>query len=201
MGLVMERNIPPGGTVFETERLIIRTARADDVPIYFALWTNPTIMKNMGFPQGLLITREEITAKIEEQEARGEYGRLLIAELKSTGQAIGECKLYLPDEEGVSETDVKLLPQFWGHKYGVEVKQGLVDYLFTRTDCTAVQGTPNVANIPSIKMQEAVGAVRVDERVYEFPEGQQEDRCPVHYYVYRVFRPTWAQRRLETSED
>ena len=79
-------------------------------------------------------------------------------------------------------------------KYGVEVKQGLVDYLFTHTDCAAVQGTPNVANVASIKMQEAVGAVRVDERVYEFPEGEREDRCSVHHYVYRVFRPVWEQR-------
>jgi RimJ/RimL family protein N-acetyltransferase len=194
----MERIIPPGGTVFETERLIIRTSGVEDVPVHFALWTNPDIMKNMGFPKGIAITQVELAAKIEGQEARGEYGRILVAELKSTGETIGECKLYLPNDEGISETDVKLLPQFWGHKYGVEVKQGLVDYLFTHTDCDAVQGTPNVANIASIKMQEAVGAVRVDERVYEFPEGEREDRCSVHHYVYRVFRSVWEQRRNES---
>ncbi len=196
----MERIVPPGGTVFETERLTIRTSRVDDAAVHFALWTNPDIMKNMGFPKGLPVTQEELAAKIEGHEAKGEYGRLLVAELKSTHQVIGECKLYLPNDEGISETDVKLLPQFWGHKYGVEVKQGLVDYLFTHTDCTAVQGTPNVANIASIKMQEAVGAVRVAERVYEFREERQENTCPVHHYVYRVFRADWEQRRLETNE-
>lgn len=190
----MEREIPPGGTVFETERLIIRTSSVEDVPVHFALWTNPDIMKNMGFPKGIAITRAELATKIEGQEARGAYGRMLVAELKSTGETIGECKLYLPNEEGISETDVKLLPQYWGHKYGVEVKQGLVDYLFSHTDCDAVQGTPNVANIASIKMQEAVGAVRVDERVYELPEGERKDRCSVHHYVYRVFRSVWEQR-------
>lgn len=184
------RKVPPGGIVFETGRLVIRAARLEDVPVYLALWTNPAIMKNMGFPYGLQITPEEIAAKIEEQ-GETEYGRLLVAELKSTQQVIGECKLYLPNDEGISETDVKLLPQFWGHKYGVEVKQGLVDYLFTHTSCTAVQGTPNVANIASIKMQEAVGAVRVAERVHQFPKGRREDTCPVHHYVYRVFRSYW----------
>ncbi len=169
------------------------------MPIYLALWTNPAIMKNMGFPNGLKITAEEIAAKIGEQ-GEVEYGRYLVAELKSTHQAIGECKLYLPNDEGISETDVKLLPQFWGHKYGVEVKQGLVDYLFTHTDCTAVQGTPNVANVASIKMQEAVGAVRVAERVYEFREERRENTCPVHHYVYRVFRADWERRRLKAHE-
>ncbi|MCB9418896.1 MAG: GNAT family N-acetyltransferase [Ardenticatenaceae bacterium] len=189
----MGRIIPPGGTVFETKRLIVRAAQVGDVPVYFALWTNPDIMKNMGFPHGLPITREEIAAKIGGQ-GEAEYGRLLVAELKSTGQVIGECKLYLPNDEGISETDVKLLPRFWGHKYGVEIKQGLVDYLFTNTKCTAVQGTPNVANIASIKMQEAVGAVRIAERVYEFSEDRREGTCPVHHHVYQVFRAVWQQK-------
>lgn len=186
--------IPPGGIIFETSRLIIRTARVEDAPVYFALWTNSAIMKNMGFPDGLLISQEEIAAKIEEQGGM-EYGRLLVAVLKITRQVIGECKLYLPNDEGISETDVKLLPQFWGRKYGVEVKQGLVDYLFANTDCTAVQGTPNVANIASIKMQEAVGAVRVAERVYEFPEDRQEETCSVHHYIYHVSRTDWLKRQ------
>jgi RimJ/RimL family protein N-acetyltransferase len=196
----MKHKIAPGGTVFETHRLIIRAARGDDVPVYLALWTNPAIMKNMGFPNGLKITAEEMAAKIGEQGEEA-YGRLLVAELKSTQQVIGECKLYLPNDEGISETDVKLLPQFWGHKYGVEVKQGLVDHLFTHTDCAAVQGTPNVANIPSIKMQEAVGAVRIAEHIYEFSEDRRgPDTCPVHHYVYRVFRSNWEQRRLKVHE-
>ena len=38
--------------------------------------------------------------------------------------------LETPDEEGLSTTDVKLLPEFWGNKYGVEIKRALLDYLF-----------------------------------------------------------------------
>jgi RimJ/RimL family protein N-acetyltransferase len=44
------RKVPPGGIVFETGRLVIRAARLEDVPVYLALWTNPAIMKYMGFP-------------------------------------------------------------------------------------------------------------------------------------------------------
>lgn len=177
---------------------MVRTSRVDDAAVHRALWTNPDIMKNMGFPYGIKITHDEMVAKIAAQSG-SEFGRMLVAELKETGEVIGECKLILPNDEGISETDVKLLPQFWGHKYGVEIKQGLVDYLFMHTDCDAVQGTPNVANIASIKMQEAVGAVCVAERVYEFPEERRADTCPVHHYVYRVFRSVWAQKRPNLS--
>lgn len=190
----MGRQIPAGGMVFETTRLIIRTGCEADAGMYYALWTNPRVMTNVGFPQGLQITRAEITAKIAEQ-GETEFGRLLVVALKATGQTIGECKLYLPDEEGIAKTDVKLLPQFWGNKYGVEVKQGLVDYLFSHTNCTAVQADPNVNNIASIKMQEAVGGVRVAEGVHEFPKKMRDYTHPVTYCVYRVFREDWEPKQ------
>ncbi len=102
----------------------------------------------------------------------------------------------LPDEDGISETDVKLLPDHWGNKYGVEVKRGLVAHLFAHTNCRAVQATPNVNNIASIKMQEAVGGVREGEAVYEFPDSMRAFTTPVHHYIYRVYRSTWEDRQV-----
>jgi len=101
----------------------------------------------------------------------------------------------LPDQEGISRTDVKLLPVCWGHKYGVEIKQALVDYLFLHTSCETVEGTPNVENIASIKMQEAVGAVRVGEDTFQFPQAKAAVTAPIHHYIYHVTRSTWARRR------
>ena len=103
--------------------------------------------------------------------------------------------MILPDEAGISRTDVKLCPEFWGHKYGVEINQALVNYLFSHTDCKAVEGTPNVNNIASIKMQEAVGAIRVGEETYHFPESRADNTAPVHHYIYQVTRVTWEERR------
>jgi RimJ/RimL family protein N-acetyltransferase len=190
----MSSKIPAGGAVFETPRLIIRTVQPADVAMYYELWTSPQVMTNVGFPQGLRITKEEIAAKIAEQ-GETEFGRLLVVTQKSSGEAMGECKMYLPNEEGIASTDVKLLPRFWGNKYGVEVKQGLVDYLFTHTDCTAVKADPNVKNIASIKMQEAVGGVRVGEVVHEFPEHMRDFTHTVHSFVYHVCRADWEKKR------
>ena len=79
-----------------------------------------------------------------------------------------------PNAEGIVETDIKLLPAHWGNKYGVEIKRGLVDHLFTHTDCKAVEATPNVNNAASIKMQEAVGGARMSENVHHFPESMRD---------------------------
>jgi len=117
----------------------------------------------------------------------------LVVNLRESGCAIGECKLGWPNDEGISTTNVKLLPVYWGHKYGVEIKQALLDYLFTHTPCMVVEATPNVKNIASIKMQEAVGGERVGEITFQAPESRRSFRTPVHAYIYQVTRETWER--------
>lgn len=180
--------------IIETERLAVRTAGIADVELFLNLWTDPRVMKNVGFPNGLRITREEIETRLA-SNARQERDQLLVIFLKPTGEFIGECAIHPPNEKGIASTDVKLLPQYWGYKYGIEIKQGLLDHLFTHTDCIAVEATPNVGNVASIRMQEAVGGVRVGEEVFRFPESMRVYTTPVHCYVYHVMRETWAAGR------
>jgi RimJ/RimL family protein N-acetyltransferase len=179
--------------VFETKRITVRLATVEDIEIFYRLWTDPQIMSNVGYPNGLPIHREDIKCQISEGGI-SEFQQLLIVAIKSTGQTIGECKLHWPDRDDIATTDVKLLPEFWGSKYGVEVKHGLLDYLFTHTECLAVDASPNVGNIASIKMQEAVGGVCVGESIYEFPESKREYTTPVHHYIYRVTRENWQKQ-------
>jgi RimJ/RimL family protein N-acetyltransferase len=169
---------------------VIRTATEQDVDLLYELWTDPRVMANVGFPHGLRITRRQIEQQLQEP-FESEFERVLMVELKAGGQALGQCIMHAPNQAGIAETDIKLLPAFWGHKYGVEIKRGLITHLFTHTACTAVEATPNVGNVASIKMQEAVGGVRVGEEVYEFPESMRDYTVPVHHYIYRVYRRDW----------
>lgn len=176
--------------VFDTVRLTVRLATAADADFFYQLWTNPQVMVYVGFPQGLPITRAEIQDRLA-AAGTSVFDRLLVIDLQSTRQTIGECFMHAPNAEGIASTDVKLLPAFWGHQYGVEVKRGLLDYIFTHTDAIAVEATPNVDNAASIKMQEAVGGKRVGESVYQFPSSMQSYTAPVHSYTYRVTRTDW----------
>jgi RimJ/RimL family protein N-acetyltransferase len=85
----------------------------EDVDLFHALWTNPQVMQNVGFPQGLRMTRSELKKRLLKQ-GRSEFEQLLVVELKANDQAIGECKLSYPDEEGIADPDIKLLPEFLG---------------------------------------------------------------------------------------
>jgi RimJ/RimL family protein N-acetyltransferase len=184
------------GTVFETERLVVRKATGDDVNFYYELWTHPDVMRHVGFPQGLPITKAELRERLVGEPA-SEFDRLLVVEKKATGEAIGECKLAQPDEDGISEPDIKLLPEHWGRGYGSEIWRALVAYQFNHTDCEAVQTTPNVNNPAAIQLYESAGAGRVDERVYHFPEAMQAFTTPVHSYVYRLYRADWRNRAVD----
>jgi ribosomal-protein-alanine N-acetyltransferase len=187
--------------VFETGRLLIRKAETTekDIEFFYGLWTNPRIMIYVGYPQGLKITRKEIQHNIE-KHANSELDSRLVIVLKKSSQIIGECKLGKPDSDGVSITDVKILPEYWGYGYGKEVKKGLVEYLFTHTDCTKIKATPNKNNIASQKMQEAVGAKRTGEGIYHFPENMKDYTTDVPYYVYIVEKKEWEKRQNEQKK-
>ncbi len=189
-------------TVFETERLVIRRAEdaVEDVEHLLALWNDPAVMVNVGFPSGLGITAEKIRAHIH-ANPEGEYDQWLVVVERATGALIGECKLGAPDETGLSGTDVKLRPAFWRRGFGTEIKQGLLDYLFTHTACRAVRATPNKANIASQRMQEAVGGERVGEGVWEPAPEQRAFMTAVPHYIYEVSRRIWQERSSGANED
>jgi RimJ/RimL family protein N-acetyltransferase len=175
---------------FETRRLAVRAAVPGDVSFIVSLWSDARVMRFVGFPDGIPTAAEDVPRRIE----RGrEVDALLIAQLR-TGERIAQCMLGAPDADGVSEPDIKLHPSFWGRGYGRELWATLVDQAFLRTTCTIVRGTPNVANIASIRMQESARMRRVGESVAGFPASMRDFTTPVPHYVYEISRAEWMRR-------
>jgi RimJ/RimL family protein N-acetyltransferase len=175
------------GKLFFTKRLFVRLAIEGDADLYYQLWTDPKVMAMVGFPNGMRVTKIGIQARLTNNSGDG-FGQLLVIGLSQTDESIGEAWLGKVDENKVTEPDVKLLPAFWGHNYGAEVWKGIVNYIFTHSDCQIIKSTPNVQNIASIKMQEAAGGVRVGEGVLHFSESPQGQIESLKYYEYRTTR-------------
>ena len=68
----------------------------------------------------------------------------------------------------MAHTDLKLRPEFWEKGCGIEIKQALVDYLFTHTTCGGVRATSNQMKLASVKIQEAVGGRELVKDVTAF---------------------------------
>ncbi len=178
-----------------TRRLTIRLAMPTDADIDFLhrIWTDPEVMRFVGYPRGLPTNRTKIERQLQ-QPKTSEYDRVLLVQLLETGAIVGECKLGSTNSDGLAETDVKLLPAYWGNGYGREIKQALVDYLFIHSQCRGVRATPNKENAASIRMQETVGAEPVAEGVYRFPDDMKPFTSDVPYIEYVVWRENWRNQ-------
>ena len=70
----------------------------------------------------------------------------------------------------------------------------MIDHLFEQDACRIVQGTPNVANVGSIRMMERCGMSRVGEGRF-VPSGPLKDSMTdVPHYVYQITREDWLAR-------
>ncbi|MCK5828355.1 GNAT family N-acetyltransferase, partial [Candidatus Bipolaricaulota bacterium] len=134
----------------QTSRLGIRRATVKDAAFIHTLWTMPAVMRLVGFPQGLSISVGEIEKGIASSHDF-EFGSRLIVTLLETAEPIGQCKIGAPDSEGICEPDIKLSPEFWGNGYGRELWEAMINYAFTNPAVRIVQGTPNRANIASVR--------------------------------------------------
>ncbi len=189
--------------VFQTERLTIRKAllSEEDVDMFYELWENRSVMTNVGFPFGLGWPKSKIIERIRRSQ-NSVFNGLLVVVRKVDGALIGEAFMGLPDEQGVSNTDVKLFPDFWNNGYGREIKAGLVDYLFSyRADCLAIKAEPKLDNIASQKMQEFVGAVKIDLGK-AYPINDLSRYIPnENFYLYMLFRQEWERCRNSDRVD
>lgn len=177
--------------------MIIRQAVQGDADLFFKLWTNPDIMKMVGYPNGLDISLSDIKKRLSE-EPESALNRLLVAEIPQ-GPPIGECHMHPPDSKGIASTDIKLLPEFQGRGYGREIKWLLLDYLFRRTECRIVEATPNIRNTASIKMQEAVGGISVGTSIYQFPLKLQSKTCSVKHHIYHIHKANWKKSNIRNK--
>jgi RimJ/RimL family protein N-acetyltransferase len=176
---------------FETPRLIVRAATSDDALLIVSLWSDPRVMRHVGFPRGIPTAADDVPPRI--RRGKG-LAALLIAEDRASRELIGQCMLGEPDEGGVCEPDVKLAPPRWGRGYGSGLWAAIIDQLFMRSTCAVVRGTPNVANVASIRMQEGAGMRRVGSGVFRFPDSMRAHTESVPYYVYEITRDEWSRR-------
>ena len=53
--------------IIKTKRLIIRYAAIEDASDFYRLWKDARVMTNVGFPNGMPITLEEIESDLAEE--------------------------------------------------------------------------------------------------------------------------------------
>lgn len=185
--------------IFQTKRLKVRKAETSDVDFYSRLWNSGKVMKMVGFPQGLRISEERIIEQIENHPDHV-FDQTLVVIEKISGEKIGECKLGLPNENGISCPDFKFLPEYWGKGFGGEIINGLCQYIFSQTETRIVETSPNVNNIASQKMAESAGGKEIRKFRYSFPDKMKHYTEDVHGIIYHIHKKDWLEKNMRIKK-
>jgi ribosomal-protein-alanine N-acetyltransferase len=143
--------------VIGTERLLLRRMRLDDVDALFQVWGDAHAMRFYPAP----LTREELLERVArnlERYAAPGHG-LYTAELKSTGEILGDCGPTVQEVEGTPEIEVgyHFLLRYWGNGYATEAARAARDWAFNNLPCARVISLIRPVNVPSQRVAQRNG--------------------------------------------
>lgn len=151
-------------TVIETERLVLRHLRREDVEDLAALNTDPDFTRFFGGPKSLAHMLEHAAAYIErllsEEYATGSGFYATI--YKPEARFIGRCGLLRQTIDGLPELEIAygIAPAYWGRGLATEAVRALKEYGFSRHDVPRLISLIDPDNIASQRVAEKNGLRR-----------------------------------------
>ncbi|MCY7387761.1 MAG: GNAT family N-acetyltransferase [Burkholderiales bacterium] len=150
---------PP--TLLTTDRLTIRRLSKDDAQAYFAIFSDPAVMRYWGSPPLADLTEaEQKVVGILAHYEKGDLFQLAI-ERQSDRQMIGTCTLYqIHLQNRRAEVGYALGSVFWGNGYLVEAMHALIDHAFGPMHLHRLEADIDPRNEASAKSLERLGFKR-----------------------------------------
>lgn len=146
----------------ETERLVMRQFRDDDLDAFHSMTSDPDVMRHIG--DGHTFDREEAWKSLAQMlghwQLRG-YG-LFALEERDTGQVVGRSGLYNPEGWPGIEVGWLLDRSSWGRGFATEAGRAALDYAWREL---------GVEHVISLIYPDNHASIRVAERLGETFEG------------------------------
>lgn len=143
--------------VIETERLVLRPMKAEDVPALKEWMPDPVIYTYWGKgPSGAEKCPELLFEKAERAAKSFHPG---IA-LKENDKVIGDLWVYLIENDRMASVAIRLSRQYQGRGYGTEALSAMTRFCFEHTELKRLWTEADVRNIASWKMLEKCGYIR-----------------------------------------
>jgi len=175
-----------------TPRLKLRWLNESDADDYFAVFSDPQVMRYLGRP--VWTDRAQALdqiAKMLANQANGTGLRMAI-ELRETGRLIGDaCLFHFDDANRRCETGYSLASQHWGRGYASEALEALLGYGFDTLDLNRVEADIDPANAASGRVLEKLGF----RREGYMPERWIVNGAKADTAFYGLLRSYWQARR------
>ncbi len=165
----------------ETERLILRDWRSDDLDDFHRLGEDPEVMKTLG----PLMTREQSADLITELQRRASrFGHTFWAvERKNDGRVVGFNGLVRGKAEQIAgelEIGWRLASDCWGKGYATEAALASVEWARQSCPDRYLISITSVNNVGSRAVMERIGMRRVKERDFDHPALAEDDPLRPH---------------------
>ena len=154
--------------ILETERLLLREMKQDDLPALQGILQDEETMYayNGAFDEA------ETQAWLDRQLSRyAQFGfGLWAVVLKESGGMIGQCGLTMQPWRGDEVLEVGYLfnRAFWHHGYATEAARGCMEYAFDRLGAREVCSIIRETNLPSRRVAERNGMTMRDTWVKHY---------------------------------
>lgn len=168
--------------VLETERLILRTWKEEDVQDYYEINLDPKVIE---FLLGSL-TVDECRVFVEKMNKQfDEKGYTLFAvELKETGELLGFIGLNYTDFKSdftpCVEIGWRLSSKYWGQGLATEGALASLKYAFEKCGLDKIISFTAVGNEKSVRVMEKIGMTRVVDGDFAHPKLPLDHRLSKH---------------------
>ena len=175
-----------GEAVLETERLVLRQIRADDLDPHMALLNTPAVMRHLGGVQ----SRAVIAAKHEASRASfaTEGFGFMLAEERASGEIVAHCGLRrvahpLAPNPQDHEIGWLVREDRWRMGYAHEAMRAVVDWGFAEHRVPRLVALTCLANVGSWQLMEKLGMERRADLDFDDPALGPEERPLIQYAI------------------
>ena len=156
--------------MIETERLILRDWREDDIGPFLRHTNTPAVMRWLGGVRSEADQQEAIARIMRWQTERG--FTFWAVQRKADGELLGFCGLKIADTagspiEGMHEIGWRLREDVWGQGYAKEAAIASLDFAFGTLGADRVVAITFAPNEPSWGLMERLGMTRRPELDYD----------------------------------
>lgn len=163
----------------ETDRLILRLAREDDVAALMEYSADPEVCRYLPYePRDEGEIRKSMDRRLGFTEFTPDGHPLFLhVEIRETGEMIGEFLLFSRDVEArQGEIGYVLNPRFQGKGYAKEAAIALMDAAFKTANLHRIEAKCSAANAPSWGLMEKLGM-----------------RREAHFKEHAIFKGEWDE--------
>jgi len=145
----------------ETPDLVLREIRLEDAQAYFALCSDPIVMKTFGLPVHVDQAETERLIQFLNQALQEEKMIRWGISLKGEDRLIGDVGFWrFVKERSRAEVGAKLAREYWSGGLMTQALAGVVDFGLTRMELNTVEANVDPNNPGAVRLVEKVGFVQ-----------------------------------------